>query len=121
MVSASRDVVGEVRWHEGSRMPDVYRWAKIRIPEFKGGGRWASYLVQFRTIMKMHGCDDKDVILLKRVEELRGPTLEYLNPAILCGQLSTLCTLFEGPFGRQKPPATTRSNLKTITKGIDEP
>ena len=35
--------------------------------------------------------------------------------------LSTLCTLFEGRFSRQEPPATTRSNLKTILQRVDEP
>ena len=42
-------------------------------------------------------------------------------PAETHGQLSTRCTLFEGRFGRQEPPATTRSNLKTIIQGVDEP
>ena len=42
-----------------------------------------------------------------------------LNTIIVC-QLSTLYTIFEGR-GRQDPPATTRSYLKTITQRIDEP
>ena len=42
-------------------------------------------------------------------------------PAETRGQLSTLCTLFEGRFGRHEPPATTRSNLKTIIQRVDEP
>ena len=42
-------------------------------------------------------------------------------PAETRGQLSTICTLFEGRFGRQSPPATMRSNLKTIIKRVDEP
>ena len=56
--------------------------------------------------MKMHGCYDNDVMVFKLVEALRGPALEYYNslPAETRGQLSTLCTLFEGRFGRQEPP-----------------
>ena len=71
----------------------------------------------------MHGCYDNDVMVFKLVEALRGPALEYYNslPAETRGQLSTLCTLFEGRFGRQEPPATTRSNLKTIIQRVDEP
>ena len=124
-VSPSRTVVGDMRQEEGSTSSraDRYRWAKIRIPEFRGGDKWSSYLVQFRTIMKMHGCYDNDVMVFKLVEALRGPALEYYNslPAETRGQLSTLCTLFEGRFGRQEPPATTRSNLKTIIQRVDEP
>ena len=62
-VSASRDVVSDVRRQEGSTSSrsDMYSWAKIRVPEFRGGDKW-SYLVQFRTIMKMHGCDYNDVM-----------------------------------------------------------
>ena len=73
--------------------------------------------------MKMHGCYDNDVMVFKLVEALRGPAHEYYNslPAETRGQLSTLCTLFEGRFGRQEPPATTRSNLKTIIQRVDEP
>ena len=101
----------------------MYRWAKIRVPELRGGDKWSSYLVQFRTIMKMHGCDDNDILVFKLVEALRGPALEYSNslPAETHSQLSILCTLFEGRFGRQEPPATTRSNLKTIIQRVDEP
>ena len=114
-----------MRRQEGSTSSraDRYRWAKIRIPEFRGGDKWSSYLVQFRTIMKMHGCSDNDVMVFNLVEALRGPALEYYNslPAETCGQLSTLFTLFEGRFGRQEPPATTRSNLKTIIQRVDEP
>ena len=32
---------------------DLYRWSKIRVPEFKGDNRWHSYIIQFNTIMKM--------------------------------------------------------------------
>ena len=80
-VSPSRNVVGDMRRQEGSTSSraDKYRWAKIRIPEFRGGDKWSSYLVQFRTIMKMHGCDDNDVMVFKLVEALRGPDLEYYN------------------------------------------
>ena len=104
MVSPSRDVVGHMRRQEGSTSSraDRYRWAKIRIPEFRGDDKWSSYLVQFIIIMKMHGCYDNDVMVFKLVEALRGPALEYYNslPAETRGQLSTLCTLFEGRFGR---------------------
>ena len=101
----------------------MYRWAKIRVPEFRGGDKWSSYLVQFRTITKMHWCYDNDVMVFKLAEALRGPALEYYNslPAETCGQLSTLCTLFEGRFDRPEPPATTRSNLKTIIQRVDDP
>ena len=122
-VSPSRNVVGDMRRQEGSSRADRYRWAKNRIPEFRGGDKWSSYLVQFRTIMKMHGCYDNDVMVFKLVEALRGPALEYYNslPAETRCQLSTLCTLFEGRFGRLEPPATTRSNLKTIIQKVNEP
>ena len=71
-VSPSRNVIGDMRRQEGSTssMADRYRWAKIRIPEFRGGDKWSSYLVQFRTIMKMHGCYDNDVMVFKLVEAL---------------------------------------------------
>ena len=71
----------------------------------------------------MHGCHDNDVMVFKLVEALRGHALEYYNsfPAKLCGQLSTICTLFEGRFVRQEPPGTTRSNLKIMTQRVDEP
>ena len=73
--------------------------------------------------MKMHGCYDNDVMVFKLVEALRGPAPEYYNslPAETRGQLSTLCTLFEGRFVRQEPLATTRSNQKTIIQMLDEP
>ena len=124
-VSHSRNIVGDMRRQEGntSSRADRYRWTKIRIREFRGGDKWSSYLVQFRTIMKMHGCYDNDVMVFKLVVALRGPALEYYNslPAETRGQLSTQCTLFEGHFGRQVPPATTRSHLKTIIQRVDEP
>ena len=52
-----------------------------------------------------------------------GLTHEYYNslPAETRGQLSTICTLFEGRFDRQEPPVTTRSNLKTVIQRVDEP
>ena len=52
--------------------------------------------------------------MLKLVEALREPALEYYNslPAETRGQLSTLCTLFEGRFGRQESPATTMALLE---------
>ena len=94
----------------------MYMWAKIRVPEFRGGEKWSSYLIQFRTIMKMHWCDDNDGMVFKLVEALRGPALEYYNilPAEIRGHLSTLCTRFEGRFDQQEPPATTR---RLILKG----
>ena len=48
-VSPSRYVVGDMRQQEGSTSSsaDRYRWAKIMIPEFRGGDKWPSYLVQF--------------------------------------------------------------------------
>ena len=71
----------------------------------------------------MHGCDDNDIMVFKLVEALRGPALEYYNsfPSETRGQISTLCTLFEGRFGRLEPPATTKSNMKTIMPRVDEP
>ena len=120
-----RNVVGDMRGQEGSTSSreDRYWWAKIRIPKFRGGDKWSSYLVQFRTIMKMHGCYDNDVMVIKLVEALLGHPHEYYNslPVETHGQLSTQCTLFEGRFGRQEPLATTRSNLKTIIQMVDEP
>ena len=85
--------------------------------------KWSSYLVPFKTIIKMHGCDDNDVMVFKLVEALRGSVLEYYNSlsAEIRGQFSTICTLFQRRFGRQEPPATTRSNLKTINQRVDEP
>ena len=73
--------------------------------------------------MKMNGCDDNDIMVFKLVETLRGPALEYYNSltAETRGQLSTLYTLFEGRFGRQEPPVTTRNNLKTIIQRVDKP
>ena len=101
----------------------MYRWAKIRVPEFRGGDKWPFYLVQFRTIMKMHGCYENDTMVFKLVEALRSQVHEYYNslPAETRGQLSTVCTMIEGRFGRQEPPATTRSNMKTIIQRVDEP
>ena len=123
--SPPRNVVGDMRRQEGSTSSSAYRyrWAKIRKTEFRGSDKWSSYLVQFRTIMKMHGCYDNDVMVFKLVEALRGHALEYYNslPDETRGQLSTLCTLFEGRFGRQEPPATMRSNMKTIIQRVDEP
>ena len=83
VVSPSQNVVGDMRREEGSTSSraDRYRWAKIRIPEFRGGDKWSSYLVQFRTIMKMHGCYDNDVMVFKLVETLRGL---LLNTIIVC-------------------------------------
>ena len=122
-VSPSRNVVGDMRRQEGSIRADMYRWAKIRIPELRGGDKWSSYLVQFRTIMNMHGCYGNGAMVFKLVEAVRGLALEYCNslPAETRGQLSALCTLFEGRFRRQESPATTRSNLETIIQRVDEP
>ena len=46
----------------------MYKWAKIRLPEFRGGDKWSSYFVQFRTIVKIHGCDENDVMVFILVE-----------------------------------------------------
>ena len=48
-VSVSRGVVGDVRRQKGSinSRSDVYMWAKIRVPAFRGGDKWSSYLVHF--------------------------------------------------------------------------
>ena len=96
--NASRDVVGNMRRRElsTSSRSGVYRWAKIRVPEFRGGDKWLSYLVQFRTILKMHGCDDNDIMIFKLVEALRRSALEYYNslPAKIRSPFSTICTLF---------------------------
>ena len=50
-VSPSLNVVGDMRRQEGSTSSRADRWAMIRIPEFKGGDKWSSYLVQYRTII----------------------------------------------------------------------
>ena len=70
----------------------------------------------------MHGCYDNDVMIFKLVEALLGLALEYYNnlPAETRGQLSTLCTLFEERFGRQEPPATTRSNIQRVYEPLPE-
>ena len=49
-------------------------------------------------IIKMHWCDDNDVMVFKLVEALRGPALEYYNnlSAEFRSQFSTICTQFEG-------------------------
>ena len=82
----------------------MYSWPKIRVPEFRGGDKLSSYLVQFRTIVKLHGCDDNDVMVFKLFDALREPALEYYNcwAAAIRGHLSTLCTLLEEHFGRQE-------------------
>ena len=71
-------------------------------------------LVQFSTVMNMHGCDNNDVMVFK---------LEYYNslPAEIRIQLSIICTLLEGRFGRHKPPPTTWSNMKTIILRVYQP
>ena len=83
-VSPSRNVIGDMRRQEGrtSSRAYVYRWVKIRLPEFRGGDKWSTYLVQFRTIMKMHVCYDNDVMVFKLVKALRGPAL--LKSIIVC-------------------------------------
>ena len=69
------------------------------------------------------GVIDNDVMVFKLVDVLQVLALEYYNRLSdeTHGQLSTLCTLFEGRFGRQEPPATTGSNMKTVIQGVDEP
>ena len=83
----------------------MYRWATIRVPEFRRSDKWSSYLVQFSAILKMHGWDDNDIMVFKLVEALRGPALEYYNslPAKIRSQFSTICTLLEGRFGQHDP------------------
>ena len=71
----------------------------------------------------MHGRDDNSSMVSKLVEALQGPALENNNSLSdeIRSQFSTIFTLFEGCFGRQEPPSTTRSNLKTIIQRVDEP
>ena len=102
-VGPSRNVVRDMRRKEGntSSRANRYRWAKIRIPECRGGDKWSSYLVQFRTILKMHGCYDNDVMVFKQVEALRGPALEYYSslPAeTRVVSLNFVCLILYGIF-----------------------
>ena len=99
------------------------RWSRIRVPEFKGNrSSWHSYLVQFNTIMKMNDCDDNEVKVCKLVEALRGKALDYFEslPKELRLEFESLCSMFEGRFGRQEAPATMRSKLKCITQRVEE-
>ena len=72
---------------------------------------------------KMHGWGDNDIMVFTLVDAIQGPALEYYNslPDEIPGQLSKLCTLFEGRFGRHEPLAITGSNMKTITQRVVEP
>ena len=106
-----------------SSRADWNRWSRIRVPEFKGNrSSWHSYLVQFNTIMKMNDCDDNEVKVCKLVEALRGKALDYFEslPEELRLEFESLCSMFEGRFGRQEAPATMRSKLKCITQGVEE-
>ena len=106
-----------------SSRADWNRWSRIRVPEFKGNrSSWHSYLVQFNTIMKMNDCDDNEVKVCKLVEALRGKALDYFEslPEELRLEFKSLCSMFEGRFGRQEAPATMRSKLKCITQGVEE-
>ena len=99
------------------------RWSRIRVPEFKGNrSGWHSYLVQFNTIMKMNDCGDNEVKVCKLVEALRGKALDYFEslPKELRLEFDSLCSMFEGRFGRQEAPATMRSKLKCITQRVEE-
>ena len=81
-------------------------WSRIRVPEYKGDIRWDSFIVQFRTIMKMHGCADDDMMVCKLVESLRGPALNFYR-SLPGGQRSgfvSLCSLFEEDW---KPGSTS--------------
>ena len=106
-----------------SSRADWNRWSRIRVPEFKGNrSSWHSYLVQFNTIMKMKDCHDNEVKVCKLVEALRGKVLDYFEslPKELRLEFDSLCSMFEGRFGRQEAPATMRSKLKCITQGVEE-
>ena len=106
-----------------SSRADWNRWSRIRVPEFKGNrSSWHSYLVQFNTIMKMNDCDDNEVKVCKLFEALRGKALDYFEslPEELRLEFESLCSMFEGRFGRQEAPATMRSKLKCITQGVEE-
>ena len=106
-----------------SSRADWNRWSRIRVPEFKGNrSSWHSYLVQFNTIMKMNDCHDNEVKVCKLVEALRGKALDYFEslPKELRLEFDSLCSMFEGRFGRQEAPATKRSKLKCITQRVEE-
>ena len=106
-----------------SSRADWYRWSRIRVPEFKGNrSSWHSYLVQLNTIMKMNDCQDNEVKVCKLAEALRGKALDYFEslPKELRLEFDSLCSMFEGRFGRQEEPATMRSKLKCITQRVEE-
>ena len=106
-----------------SSRADWYRWSRIRVPELKGNrSSWHSYLVQFNTIMKMNDCRDNEVKVCKLVEALRGKALDYFDclPKELRLEFDSLCSMFEGRFGRQEAPATMRSKLKCLTQRVEE-
>ena len=106
-----------------SSRTDWNRWSRIRVPEFKGNrSSWHSYLVQFNTIMKMNDCHDNEVKVCKLVEALRGKALDYFEslPKELRLEFDSLCSMFEGRFGRQEAPATMRSKLKCLTQRVEE-
>ena len=72
--------------------------------------------------MKMSDCRDNEVKVCKLVEALRGKALDYFEslPKELRLEFDSLCSMFEGRFGRQEAPATMRSKLKCITQRVEE-
>ena len=72
--------------------------------------------------MKMNDCDDNEVKVCKLVEALRGKSLDYFESLLkeLRLEFDSLCSMFEGRFGRQEAPATMRSKLKCITQRVEE-
>ena len=72
--------------------------------------------------MKMNDCHDNEVKVCKLVEALRGKALDYFEslPKELRLEFDSLCSMFEGRFGRQEAPATMRSKLKCITQRVEE-
>ena len=70
----------------------------------------------------MNECDDNEVKVCKLVEALQGKALDYFEslPKELRLEFESLCSMFEGRFGRQEAPATMRRKLKCITHGVEE-
>ena len=74
---------------------DLYRWSKLRVPQFNGENRWHSYIIQFNTIMKMNDCRDNDVMDCKLVEALQGRALDYFESLPVSFALNLLpCVIF---------------------------
>ena len=72
--------------------------------------------------MTMNDFQDNEVKVCKLVEALRGKALDYFesSPKKLCLEFDSLCSMFEGRFGRQEAPATMQSKLKCITQRVEE-